>query len=107
MSQFHSKAVQRNARIDLRVTRAEKELLVQRAADAGISTSDFLVKAALSRPVRSKTAATVINELIKLNLHIRANGVHGNADEIERVLGKIAETVEKVPLRLEDELNSP
>ncbi|MDO8263617.1 MAG: hypothetical protein Q7T21_10375 [Gallionella sp.] len=46
-----------------RLTLAEKKLIGQKAADCGMSVSDYCRSCALSKPVRSRVVASVINEL--------------------------------------------
>lgn len=49
--------------VQFRVDVAVKELLVQKASDAGMDLTEYLIKAGLNRPIRSNVAATVINQL--------------------------------------------
>lgn len=63
---FKSKEIVKDAQIPIRATKAEKELIEQKAADCGMSVSEYMLKSGLGKPVRSKIAATIINELREL-----------------------------------------
>jgi uncharacterized protein (DUF1778 family) len=90
----------------LRLTPAEKRLLLQRAEDAGVSLSSFMLNAALSRPMRSQVAATIINELIILNDQLKTGAGTGTADVLH-ALEAVEKLIQRLPMQLEDDLNSP
>jgi len=97
--------VKRSALCRLRLTPAEKRLLKQRASDAGVSLSSFMLNAALSKPMRSAAAATIINELIILNDQLKAGAA--TADVVD-ALREVEKLIDRIPTQLEDDLlNSP
>lgn len=98
--QFQRKDITKDAQIPLRVTTAEKELLEQKAADCGMSTSAYLLKCGLGKPVRSKVAATIINELRGLGQQqkdlYQAGGGEAFALQYNEILKALVGAIERV-----------
>lgn len=57
--------------IKFRVRPEQKELLEQKAADAGMTLTDYLITAGMNRPMRSRIAATIINDMRVLSLEVK------------------------------------
>lgn len=84
--------------VRFRATAAEKELIEQMANDCSMSVSDFCRKQAMSRRFRSQLAATIINELVELNLELKSQ--RENLDglpEYRLILAQVAEAIERIP----------
>lgn len=104
---FSFQPVKRDQLIRLRVTSAERELILQKAKDCGLSASDYIRLTSMSKAVRTRTAAEIICQLVELNFQLKK---HHSVDigGAEQVLEKIAILIERVPSQLEDFLqNSP
>ena len=57
--------------IQLRVTADERALLEQKAKDAGKGLSEYLRQAGMERPLRSKVAAEILNDLRLLAMDVK------------------------------------
>ena len=55
--------IRRDDVVRVRVTADEKALLEQKAMDTGLLVSEYVRRCALGRPIRSRAAATIINQL--------------------------------------------
>lgn len=102
---FEQVLIKRNHVIRARLTQAERILILQKASDCGMSASDYLRSCALGKAVRSKSHATIINQLIQLNAELKAchkDGIDG-ASRLEVLLGEIAEAIENIPHIINDD----
>lgn len=88
-----------------RTSSAEKKLIEQKAMDCGMSAADYLRSCALSKSVRSKTAATAIAELSEINIRLKNFCREGDENDAEfhLILKKIGNAIEKLPEQIEDE----
>lgn len=90
--------MRRDQVLRLRTTTPERELISQKAADCGMSLSEYMLRSALGKPVRGKVAATIINELSRLNAELklqRENMEH--IDGYATILVEIADAIELIP----------
>lgn len=97
---FQSKEITKDAQIPIRATKAEKELIEQKATDCGMSLSEYMLKSALGKPVRSKVAATIINELRELGQQqkdlYQANRDDTFATRYNAILNALVGAIERV-----------
>jgi uncharacterized protein (DUF1778 family) len=97
---FKRKEVTKSEQIPLKATPDERKLIDQRAEDCGLSRSEFLLRCALGRPVRSKIAATIINELRDLAQQqkelYQASGGHAFEAEYRAIMNALVEAISRV-----------
>lgn len=97
---FQNKEITKNTQIPIRATKAEKELIEQKAADCGMSLSEYMLKSALGKPVRSKVAATIINELRELAQQqkdlYQADRSESFASEYNTILNVLVGAIERI-----------
>lgn len=96
---FKEMEITREDLIRTRVTRDEKKLIEQKAADCGMSVSQFVRNLALGKPVRSRVVATIINDLrdlADLQKDFYQRGGKQHEKEYRRILESIVLAIERV-----------
>lgn len=84
--------------VRFRATAVEKEFIEQMANDCGMSVSDFCRKQAMSRRFRSQLAATIINELVQLNIELKSQRENlAGLPEYRLILAQVSEAIERIP----------
>lgn len=80
----------------IRATKDEKELIFQKASDCGLPVSEYMLRCALGRPVRSRTDATIIYMLTRLSAQQKelfAKGGGKYSDEYKQILDEIINAI--------------
>jgi uncharacterized protein YgfB (UPF0149 family) len=96
---FQEMEITRGDLIRVRVTRDEKKLIEQKAADCGMSVSQFVRQLSMGKPVRSKVVATIINDLrdlADLQKELYQQGDKRHEKEYRRILESIVAAIERV-----------
>lgn len=80
----------------IRVTKDEKDLIFQKAGDCCLSVSEYMLRSALGRPVRSKTEAVIIHMLSRLGeqqkvLFAKGGGMY--SEEYKQILDGIVDAI--------------
>jgi uncharacterized protein (DUF1778 family) len=97
---FQQKEVTKTEQIPLKATPAERALIDQHASDCGLSRSEYLLRCALGKPIRSKVSAVIINELRLLAQQQKdlftAGGGRELSEEYKAILNAIVAAMERI-----------
>ncbi len=99
-----SESRRRNKLMQLRCTEEEEALIKKKAEVAGITTSDFMRRSALSRPIVTRTDLKLMNELRSLGglqKHLFNKMQEGMTTELSRQFSEILVAIQKAILAMD------